>query len=112
MLVLDEDAKVSTVTSLSDLQLRGQRSKERSNYKMCQMTKVKRVNVLVLDKDAKVTTVISLPDLQLRGQRSKKGQTYKKCQYRQKPKRVNTSLALGQRCKSDPRLTIFYPTYS
>ena len=60
VLVLDEDAKVFMVTTLSDLRIRGQRCKsvhgdlfvrptikgskvkERSNYKMCQMTKVKR----------------------------------------------------------------------
>ena len=77
MLVLDKYAKVSTVTSLSDLQLRGQRSKKGQITNKCQMTKVKRVNMLVLDEDAKVSTVTSLSDLQLRGQRSKKGQITK-----------------------------------
>ena len=41
VLVLDKDAKVTTVISLPDLQLRGQRSKKGQNYKKCQMTKVK-----------------------------------------------------------------------
>ena len=76
MLVLDEDAKVSTVTSLSDLQLRGQRLKKGQITKVSN-DKSKRVNMLVLDEDAKVSTVTSLSDLQLRGQRSKKGQITK-----------------------------------
>ena len=76
MLVLDKDAKVPTVTSLSDLQLRGQRSKK-VKLQNVSNDNSKRVNVLVLDKDAKVSTVISLSVLQLRGQRSKKGQITK-----------------------------------
>ena len=46
MLVLDEDAKVSTVTSLSDLQLRGQRSKKGQIDKHVSNDKSKTVNVL------------------------------------------------------------------
>ena len=86
MLALVKHAKVSTVTSPSDLQFRGQRSKrsnikqhgmaklavptcwpgqQRSNFKQRQSAKL-----LVLDKHAKVSTVTSLSDLWLRGQRS------------------------------------------
>ena len=73
VLVLDEDAKVSTVTSLSDLRIRGQKSKKRQLQNVSN-DKSKRVNVLVLDEDAKVSTVASLSDLQIRCQRSKRGQ--------------------------------------
>ena len=76
MLVLDKDAKVTTVISLPDLQLRGQRSKK-GQITIVSNDKSKRVNVSVLDKDAKVSTVTSLSYLQLRGQRSKKGQITK-----------------------------------
>ena len=51
VLVLDKDAKVSTVTSLSDLRLRvkGQRKVKLQNVSN---DKSNRVNVLVLDEDA------------------------------------------------------------
>ena len=86
MLALVKHAKVSTVTSPSDLQFRGQRSK-RSNIKQHRMAKLavptcwpgqqrsnfkqrQSAKLLVLDKHAKVSTVTSLSDLWLRGQRS------------------------------------------
>ena len=79
VLVLDEDAKLSIVTS-SFVQLKDRGSKV-ENVKLQNVSndKRKRVNILVLDKDAKVSTVTSLSDLRIRGRRSKKGQI-EKCQ--------------------------------
>ena len=51
VLVLDDDAKVFTVTSLSDLRIRGQRSKK-VKLQNVSNDNSKRVNVLVLDKHA------------------------------------------------------------
>ena len=59
MLVFDEDAKVSTVTSLSDLRIRGQRSKRKVKLNTLSNDKVNSVDVLSLNKHAKVPTVTS-----------------------------------------------------
>ena len=71
MLVLDRHAKVSTVTSSSDLRLRGQRS-NKVNFQTTSNDKTNSVNMLAMDKHAKVSTVTSSSDSWLRGQRSKK----------------------------------------
>ena len=71
-LPLDKHAKVFTVTSLSDLRLRGQKSKK-VKFQTTLNGKTNGVNMLALGKHAKVSTVTSLSDLRLRGQRSKKG---------------------------------------
>ena len=71
MLPLDKHAKVSTVTSSSDLRLRGQRSKK-VKFQITLNGKTNGVNMLALGKHAKVSTVTSLCDLRLRDQRSKK----------------------------------------
>ena len=76
MLVLDEDAKVFTETSLSDLRIRGQRSKK-VKLQNVSNDKSKRVNVLVLDEDTKVFTETSLSDLSDKGSKVKKGQITK-----------------------------------
>ena len=57
MLVLDEDAKVSTMTSLSDLRIRDQRLKLK--FKTVSNDKINSLDVLSLDKHAKVITVTS-----------------------------------------------------
>ena len=69
MLTLDRHSKLSTMTSSSDLRLRGQRSRKGqiSNKLKWQSSSV---NVLALDKHQKLFTVTSLSNLWLRGQRS------------------------------------------
>ena len=61
---------MSTVTSSSDLRLKGQRSKKGQITKC--VKRQKSVNVLVLDEVAKVSMVTSLSYLRMRDQRSKK----------------------------------------
>ena len=81
MLVLDEDAKVSTVTSLSDLRIKevkGQRKVKLTN--MCQMTKVKRVNVLVLGQRCKSDHGDLFARPTVKGSKVKERSNYKKCQ--------------------------------
>ena len=71
MLPLDKHAKVFTVTSSSNLRLRGQRSKK-VKFQTTLNGKTNGVNMLALGKHAKASTVTSLCDLRLRDQRSKK----------------------------------------
>ena len=71
MLPLDKHAQFFTVTSSSDLRLRGQRPKK-VKLKITLNGKTNGVNMLALGKDAKVSIETSLCDLRLRDQWSNK----------------------------------------
>ena len=64
---------MSTVTSSSDLRLRGQGSKKVKLQNVSNDKSI-RVNVLVLDEDVKESTVTPLSDLRIRGQSHRKVQ--------------------------------------
>ncbi len=66
---MDRDAKVSTVTTLTDLpKVKGQRSSKLDTFSN---GKNNSIYNLGMDRDAKVSTVTLLSDLPLLGQRSK-----------------------------------------
>ncbi len=69
MLNMDRHTKVPTVTSSSDLPLRGQ---GKSKFENISNGKNNNVDMLSTDRHAEVFTLTLLSDLPLKGQRSKK----------------------------------------
>ena len=65
VLAMEKHAKVSMVTSSSDLRLRGQRSRK-VKFQTTSNGKSNSANVLAIEKHAKVSTVTSSSDQRLR----------------------------------------------
>ena len=73
MFIAVKNAKVSTVTSLSDLRL-GSKGQRKVKFQTTLNRKIESFNMFTTVKYAKVSTVTFLSDLRLGVKRSKKGQ--------------------------------------